>query len=185
MTVVASAADYPKGTYSVSGIQICLAAPSGFSNDSNGNPTIPKGNDSYIGTNTIQGLYTFNGDGTGRVTAIFTSINPPPPDSRSAPKPSIGGGTFTYEFTSTPIVDHQFSITTKPEMANGVINFGMAAGQQYELDVYKRGFIVSDDRKTMVMTATTPYVETITYSGSPSVHTARSCMMTGNLARME
>ena len=119
----ALAADYPKGTYSVSGFQMCLTAPSGFSNDGKGNPTIPNDNNSYIGANTLQGFLTFNGEGSGQITGIYASINPPPPNSRSAPKPSIGGGKFTYDFTTTPIMDHQFSISSKPEMTKGPYRF--------------------------------------------------------------
>jgi hypothetical protein len=184
-TVAAFAADYPKGTYSVSGFQMCLTAPSGFASDSRGNPTIPNGNNSFFAANTLQGMFTYNGDGTGQVTGVYTSITPPPPDSRSAPKPAISGGTFSYEFTTTPIVDHRFSISTKPEMAKGTIDLGTAAGQQYSLDLVHRDFFVSNNSKTMTMTVVTPYVETVTSSGSPNVHTTRSCMVTGNLNRME
>jgi len=162
---------------------MCPTAPSGFANDSKGNPTIPNGNNSFFSANTLQGVITYNGDGTGLFTGVYTSINPPPPDSRPVPKPSIGGGTFSYEFTSTPIVDHRFSISAKPELANGSIGFGPIAGQQFSLDVYHRDFIVSDDQKTMAMTVVIPYVETATYSGSSNVHTTRSCMVTGNLNR--
>jgi hypothetical protein len=185
MAGTALGADYPKGAYIVSGFQMCLHAPSGFSNDSKGNPTIPNGNNSFIGANTFQGLITYNGDGTGQATGTYTAIIPPPPDSRSAPKPSISGGTFNYEFTTTPIVDHRFSISSKPETIKGTINFGPAAGQQYTTDVSHRDFIVSDDQKTMTVTVITPYVETVTSSGSPDIHTPRSCIITGNLSRTE
>jgi hypothetical protein len=124
MNAVASAADYPKGTYSVSGFQMCLTAPSGYSNDGKGNPTIPNGNDSYIGANTLQAYFTFDGEGVGQITGIYTSITPPPPDSRTAPKPSIGGGKFTYDVTTTPNVDHRFSVAAKPGTIQGAIDFG-------------------------------------------------------------
>jgi hypothetical protein len=185
MTTVASAAEYPKGTYSVSAFQMCLIAPSGFSNDSGGNPTIPNGNDSYIGANTFQGFITFDGEGAGRVAGVYAYINPPPPDSRSTPKPSIGGGKSAYDVTTTPIVDNEFSVTSKPGTIQNTIDFGPAAGQQASADVANRHFVVSDSRKTMAVTVTTPYVETTTLSGSPNVHTTRSCMLAGNLNRME
>ena len=47
-TVAAFAAEYPKGTYAASGMRMCLVAPSGFSNDSKGYPTIPNGNNSFL-----------------------------------------------------------------------------------------------------------------------------------------
>jgi hypothetical protein len=125
---------------------MCLVAPSGFSNDGKGHPTIPNGNNSFLTSNTCQGIFTFKGDGTGHVTGIHTSIIPPSPDSRSAPKPSMAGGTFTYDVTTTPIVDHRFLATSK-RGTRGV----------------NRGFIVSDDQKTMGLTVNAPYVETVTY----------------------
>jgi hypothetical protein len=180
----ASAADYPKGTYSASAFQMCLMAPSGFANDSKGNPTIPNGNNSFFGANTFQGVLTFEGDGTGQLIGVYTSMNPPPPDSRSVPKPAMGGGTASYPFTTTPVVGHRFSLSAKPGMINGTIDVGPAAGQQYSLDAYNRDLLVSDDQRTMAITVVAPYVETITLSGSPNVHTTRSCIATGTLNRM-
>ncbi|MGV7217436.1 hypothetical protein [Bradyrhizobium sp. UFLA05-112] len=46
MSVSAFAGDNLKGTYAVAGTSTCLAAPSGFANDSEGNPTIANGTDS-------------------------------------------------------------------------------------------------------------------------------------------
>jgi hypothetical protein len=183
MATTVFAADYPKDTYSVSGMLLCITAPSGFSNDPKGNPSVANGNDSFLNGNTFQGLFAFNGDGTGKITALYTAISPPPPDSRAAPKPSISGGTFTYDVTTTPIVDHRFSATAKP--AKGTVDSGLGAGQQYSADVWTRSFLVSNDQKTMAMTIATPYLETLTFSGSPNVHTTRSCIATGNLTRME
>lgn len=185
VSVGAVAADYPKGTYFGSGTGICLNAPSGFSNDSKGNPTIPNGNNSFFSTLTFQAMFVFSGDGAGQVTGIYTGINPPPPDSRPAPKPSMSGGTFAYDATTTPIVDHRFSVTSTPGTNKGTVDFGLAAGQQYTVDVTKRDYVVANDQKTMAVTVATPYVETITLSGLPDVHTTRSCTVAGNLSRMD
>ena len=183
MTASAFATDYPNGVYLTSGIQMCLSAPSGFSNDAKGNPTIPNGTNSFFAGNTYQGLITYHGDGTGQIAGTFTSINPPMPGP--GPKPSLGGGTFAFEFTNTPIVDHRFSATSKPGTDKGIIDFGTAAGQSYSIDSVRRDYIVSDDQKTMAVTIAAPFVETITYSGSSNVHIPRSCMITGNQTRVE
>ena len=66
-TGVAFADDKLKGPYAVTGTQMCLTAPSGFANDSKGNPTIANGNDSVASANNFEGRYTFNGDGTGSI----------------------------------------------------------------------------------------------------------------------
>lgn len=49
-TGVAFADEKLKGTYGVAGISTCLNAPSGFANDSKGNPAIANGSDSFVGT---------------------------------------------------------------------------------------------------------------------------------------
>src|SRR6201988_2783511 len=69
-----------KGHYAVAGSQMCLIAPSGFANDSKGNPTIANGNDSFASANNFLGRFTFNGDGTGSVSGTFDAIVPPAPD---------------------------------------------------------------------------------------------------------
>jgi hypothetical protein len=82
-------------------------------------------------------------------------------------------------------VDHRFSISSKPGTVGGTVDFGPAAGQQYSQDVSHRDFIVSDDQKTMMVTVITPYVEAVTLSASPDIHTPRSCTISGNLSRAE
>src|SRR5215472_16158596 len=99
VSVGAVAADYPKGTYFGSGTGMCLVAPSGFSNDSKGNPVIPNGSNSFYTSATFQFVTVFDGDGAGRATGAYTGITPPPPDSRSVPKPAVNGGTFAYDAT--------------------------------------------------------------------------------------
>ena len=78
-TGVAFADDKLKGTYAAAGTQMCLVAPSGFANDSKGNPTIANGDDSYVSRINFQGRLTFNGDGTGTASGTFMSMPPPPP----------------------------------------------------------------------------------------------------------
>jgi hypothetical protein len=67
-TGAAFADDKLKGPYAVTGTQMCLTAPSGFANDSKGNPTIANGKDNLASVNNFQGRFSFNGDGTGSVS---------------------------------------------------------------------------------------------------------------------
>src|ERR1700752_2033651 len=82
-----------KGHYAVAGTQMCLVAPSGFANDSKGNPTIANGNDSYVIPSNFEARLTFNGDGTGTASGTFVIMPPPPPA-----KAAVGAGIFSYSF---------------------------------------------------------------------------------------
>jgi len=91
---------------------MCLTAPSGFANDSKGNPTIANGNDSLASVNNFQGRFSFNGDGTGGVSGTFVTI--PPPDSRADFKAAVSAGTFSYSFTYGPVANNSFENTMTP-----------------------------------------------------------------------
>ena len=78
-TGVAFADDKLKATYAVAGTSMCLVAPSGFANDSKGNPTIANGDDSAWFWGNFEARLTFNGDGTGTASGTFMSMPPPPP----------------------------------------------------------------------------------------------------------
>ena len=82
-------------------------------------------------------------------------------------KPQVRGGTFTYELNATPIVDHRFSVSAKPGMVGGTVEYGPPAGLQYRIDNYNLDFIISDNQETIVGTVTTPYIETIHRPGPP------------------
>jgi hypothetical protein len=184
-TGVAVADDKVKGTYAFVGMQVCLAAPSGFANDSKGNPTIPNGNNSFETVNNFQGLSTYNGDGTGKLTGTFVAVTPPPPDSRTAPKAGMSGGTFSYSFTYTPILNNSFTVTATPGTYQGTFDYGPPAGQQFTIDILNRALRISTDQKYMTSVNATPYVENITYSGSPQSPVARSCISSGSQSRID
>jgi hypothetical protein len=185
-TRVAFAEDKPlKGHYAVAGSQTCLIAPSGFANDSNGNPTIANGSDSFASANNFQGRFIFNGDGTGSVSGTFESILPPAPDSRNL-KAVVSAGTFSYSLTLTPGADNSFNTAMKPGTYKGMINSGPRAGQQFTIDApYHRVFQVSNDQTHGTVATTTPEVEHITYSDASHTTQARICYVAGSLARLD
>jgi len=163
---------------------MCLIAPSGFANDSKGNPTIANGNDSVASANNFQGRFTFNGDGTGSVSGTFMSILPPAPDSRNL-KAVVGAGTFSYSFTLTPAANNSFSTTMTPGTYQGTINSGPRAGQQFTIDSGHRVFQVSNDQTRGTVATTTPDIEHITYSDSSHTTQARICFVSGSLVRLD
>ena len=108
-TGVAFADDKLKGTYAVAGTQACLAAPSGFANDSKGNPAIANGNDSFVSVSSFQTRFTFNGDETGTASGTYVGMPPPPPA-----KAAVGAGTFSYSFTHNPVANNSFTTIPTP-----------------------------------------------------------------------
>jgi hypothetical protein len=183
-TGLAFADDQLKGTYAVAGTQMCLAAPSGFANDSKGNPTIANGNDSVASANNFQGRYTFNGDGTGSLSGTFVTIPPPAPDSRNV-KAAVSAGSFSYSFTHTPVANNSFNATMTPTF-QGMIDFGPRAGQQFTIDPpHLRVFLISNDRTHGTVVTTTPDVEHITFSDASHTTQARICYVSGSLVRLD
>jgi hypothetical protein len=69
----AAAADNLKGTYSFVGAQVCLVAPAGFKQDSNGNFTIPIG-ETNLSELTAEGQVIYHADGTGEARQTFVTI---------------------------------------------------------------------------------------------------------------
>ncbi len=180
-TGVAFADDKLKGTYAVAGTQACLAAPSGFADDSKGNPAIANGNDSSVSSNGFQTRFTFNGDETGTASGTFVGMPPPPPA-----KAAVGAGTFSFSFTHTAVANNSFTLAVTPGTYKGAVNYGPAAGLQFTIDTYHRVFHFSNDQKYGTMTITTPEVEHVMWSeGSQTKSLARICYTAGSVARLD
>ncbi len=174
MTGVAAADDNLKGTYSFAATQVCLSAPAGFAADSKGNPTISIGNTNISVVNS-EGQITYNGDGTGKVSGTFVTTVPPPNPLGA----SISAGTVSYSFTYTPVSNHESRVTFTPGTYQGTLTAGPAAGQEFSIDVGSRTLRVSSDRKRITSKVTTPYVEKITFTGSPQIPVPRVCSSIG------
>jgi hypothetical protein len=181
-TGVAFADDKLKGTYGVAGTTACLAAPSGFANDSKGNPTIANGDNSSVSAQNFQARLTFNGDGTGTASGTYVGMPPPPPA-----KAAVVGGTFSYSFTHTPVVNNSFATIPTPGTYKGTVNYGPSAGLQFWFDdSYHRVFQLSNDQKYGTVATTTPELEHISWSqGSETNTLARICYVAGSLARLD
>jgi len=180
-TGVAFADDKLKGTYAVAGTQACLAAPSGFADDSKGNPAIANGNDSSVSVGSFQTRFTFNGDETGTASGTFVVMPPPPPA-----KGAVGAGTFSFSFTHTAVANNSFTLAVTPRTYEGSVNYGPAAGLQFTIDTYHRVFHLSNDQKYGTMTITTPEVEhVIWWEGSQTKSLARICYTAGSVARLD
>jgi hypothetical protein len=175
----AAAADNLKGTYSLVGAQVCLVAPAGFKQDSNGNFTIPIG-ETNLSQLTTEGQVIYNGDGTGEARQTFVTIVPPPNPYGAA----VSAGTISYSFTYTPEGDRAYRMAVKPGTFQGMLNAGPNAGQQFSIEGESRLFRVSDDGKKITVAIDKPYVQKITFSGS-SQPVPRICTSISNQSRVD
>jgi hypothetical protein len=166
----AVAADSLKGTYSLVGVQTCLTSPAGFKQDSKGNLTIPIGN-TNASQLTQEGQVIYHGDGTGEVRLTFVTIVPPhakPNEAAvSSDGSSVAAGTVEYSFTYAPEGEHTYRMAIKPGTHQGMLDAGPWAGQQFSIEGESRLIRVSDDRKKISAAIDKPYLQKITFSGSP------------------
>ncbi|WP_315703433.1 MULTISPECIES: hypothetical protein [unclassified Bradyrhizobium] len=174
---IAAAEDTLKGTYSFVGTQVCLSSPAGFKRDINGNFTIPVG-ETNVSQTTTEGEIVYNGDGTGKATQTFVTTVPPPNPYGAA----ISAGTISYSFTYAPESDRSYRMMLKPDSFQGRLDAGPNAGQQFSIDVGSRVLRVSDDRRHITFGIAKPYVEKITFSGSPEFPVPRICTAIGTQA---
>jgi len=188
-----AAADGPKlrGSYGFTGTAACLVAP-GHAGDPNGaplnNPTpgtaLPNSgfqanlrpNDAVPGSSTsaythsfsVEGVRTFNGDGTGTVkgTAVGLTGRPTPgPGGFPHFPPAAGSADFKFSFTYTVDPDGTWTATMSPGSYIENILTGPRAGQTKTVDaVPPVTGMVSLDGKTLIAAHVTTAVETHTYS---------------------
>lgn len=173
-TGVAAADDNLKGTYSYVGTQVCLTSPGGFKADSKGSLTIPIG-DTSVSVLSSEGQITYNGDGTGKGTGTFVTTVPPP----NPPGTAVSAGTVSFSFTYTPVSNHESRMTYTPGTYQGTLDAGPSAGEHFAIDVGNRILRVSSDRKRITSAIAKPYLEKITFSGSPQNSLPRVCSWAG------
>lgn len=197
MAVASSAlADSPKlkGDYGFTGTAACLVAPghvgdanvppplpnptpgtalpnSGFNanlqpNDSLPAPASPSQN--FSRSFSVEGIRTFNGDGTGTVkgTAVGITVRPTPgPNGFPHFPPSAGSADFKYSFTYTVDGQGGWTATMVPGSYSETFTSGPRNGQTATVDAIPPIVgMVSDNAKTLIAAHTTPDVEIHSYS---------------------
>jgi hypothetical protein len=160
MTCAANAAaDSPrlKGAYGYTGSASCLLAPFGF----NSRFEVVDGN-SRSNSSNVEGIRTFNGDGTGTdKSTILTLAVPPTPGFQ----PNAGSSTSSSSFTYTVSEDGVWTADVVPGTNKGTILTGSRAGQTTTVqNSASVTGLISRDGSTLTAADLTPTVETITYS---------------------
>jgi hypothetical protein len=167
MTWAASAvADSPKlkGDYGFTGINNCIHA-AGFTDVSGGLVATSSG---PFESTAVEGVRTFNGDGTGTVTGSsqvlqYFGMSPP----WGVASPTI----FTFPFTYT-INDADSTWTSVGGLATGTVTGGPRKGQTFTFNGFPFKGRISKNGMTLTATEVTPTVETITYSNGDVDHRA-------------
>lgn len=171
-----AAANSPKlkGEYAFTGTGTCLysipssAGGGGFNANLQPNPNSRV----YSQPSSVQGVRTFNGDGTGTVKGTTVSITPPPtPAGIPCPGPGCfspfaSSSTFEASFTYTVQNDGTFTSQLSGLMTGQVLS-GPNAGQTFTIDVPPLVGLIGDNAKTLTIAHVVPVVETITQNGTP------------------
>jgi hypothetical protein len=194
-----------KGDYAFTGTSGCLVAPGSVSGTMplpNPTPGVALGNsgfqpdlrpndvgpteDSFYHSDAVEGIRTFNGDGTGTVTGTSIGVTPrPTPGPNGFPHfpPAAGSAVFSYKFTYTVNGDGSWSASmvpgsytetfvTGPRSKQNPANGGVNQTATIDAIPEASGFIAQDG-KTLILVAApidsttggfTPTVETVTYS---------------------
>jgi hypothetical protein len=166
MAAMASAAEpVPhgiRGQYAFTGEGTALIAPLGF--ETNLRPKGPPGA-YFFQTFSIEGVYTFERDGTGSFKALnrlitlpITMPNPnPPPPTITLPS-SAGSSNVTFLFHYTVTDDRKITITADPGTYSTEWKSGPSAGKTYRSDGLSRTGFIAPDGKTITLTGGAPSV---------------------------
>lgn len=132
-----------RGDYAFTGEAVCLNSPNGFSQS-----LVALGPSSSFSFN-VEGVRTFNGDGTGTDVGRNVRLNPG----------SAGADDFTCEFTYDVAPDLTFTVDVT---CSGINTAGPGTGIKFKrTDIRTTGHI-SKDRRTLVWATGEPNVETFT-----------------------
>jgi hypothetical protein len=185
-------ADSPnlKGSYGFTGTAACLVAPghdpnnttnltpgvalpnSGFQPNLRPKDAVAGGSqNSFTRSFSVEGIRTFNGDGTGTVkgTAVGIDGRPTPgPGGFPSFPPSAGSGDFQFSFTYTVDGNGGWTATMVPGSYTETFTSGPRATptqQTATVDAIPPiTGMISQDGKTLIAAHDTPVVETVSYS---------------------
>jgi hypothetical protein len=152
----------------------------------------------------VEGIRTFNGDGTGTVvgTSVGITVRPTPGPSPAIPSfpPSAGSSKFSYKFTYTVNGDGSWTAMMVPGSYTETFVTGPRSTQNPANSVDQTATVdaippvtglISQDGKTLILVADplsdgafVPTVETVTYSNGevwPQIcHRSRVLISLGN-----
>jgi hypothetical protein len=171
-----------KGAYAFSGAATCLVSLGGFNPDLT--PVGPPAPFPFVTSFSIHGVRTFNGDGTGRVSARVTSIRLP---SETFNRGSASASDIEAEFTY--VVAPDLTATLSNVSLTGTVVAGTPPGPTFEITNFPLfSGRISQDHKTISLAHDDPTVETQTFfdaGGNPVQVQERVCQRSRTLLRQQ
>jgi len=141
-----------RGDYAFSGEATCLVSTAGF-NTTNLTPL----GQSFVFSFSVQGVRTFNADGTGHVTARVVRITHPSPIFPGSASSTDFEADFTYE------VAPDLTFTVETSILTGTILTGLFKNQTITIANFpKFSGRISQDHRTLTLAHDEPTIETQT-----------------------
>ena len=184
-----------KGQYGFSGAAHCIQSSVGFNANQEAlcgdthqpisvqpNPSNPRTScpGVFATTNSVEGIRTFNGNGTGTVQGHDVSLTVPPNNSSI----SASSDDFSFSFTYTVDDSGGFTSQTVPGSFQGTFVTGPRTGQTFTVDEINVEGLISNDKKSLVIATVEPTVETQQFSNGDVryriCHRSRSLIWMGN-----
>lgn len=164
-----------KGAYAFTGPTGCLYAPGSASSGPSPGNTTPLPNagfnsanqpieptTSFSNSNAVEGIRTFNGDGTGTVKGTEAgSVARPTPGPTGYPNfpPSAESANFSYQFTYTVNPDGSWTSDMVPGSYTGTFVTGPRTGQTYTTTIPELSGLIGSFGQTLTASNLTPTVE--------------------------
>ncbi len=161
------------GDYAFTGAASCLVAIDGFTSDLR-----PATDSRFVISFSVQGVRTFNGDGTGTLSGRSVAIT-------DSDRPTILGAADSSDFQAsfTYVVTSPRAFTTALNgPLTGTVLTGPRATQTFTIDQIPLNGMISEDKKSLTLATNEPTVETQMFSNG-DVH-PRICHRSRALFRL-
>jgi hypothetical protein len=183
-----------KGQYAVTGTAECINSNVGFTPSPDNRAICNNGFPVGVGPNAgqgtclgvfatsfgIEGVRTFNGDGTGTAKVSSVSITPTP----NVTFVGAGSEDATFSFTYTLDEDGGFTTQLVPGSFAGTNTSGPRTGQTVTQDKLSLTGLMSNNRQALTLATVTPDVEKQTFSNGDTryriCHRSRTLILMGN-----
>ena len=178
-TAASAAPPQLKGQYAFTGAAHCVSSRAGFT-PSPGSPGLPAyqaicsdthqpiGVQPYPASprNTcpgvssfsfsVQGVRTFNGDGTGSVVGRSVSLDIPPNTGSIGASASYFTSSFTYTIDNAGVL----TLLITPGTFQSTVVSGPREGQTFTINQFPLDGFISNDKKQITLSTSDPFVET-------------------------
>jgi hypothetical protein len=147
-----------RGKYAGTGGGTCLLAPYGFDPTKPGVPMYGALGAWLIQTVNSEGVWYFEGDGTGSVTSQNRAVTLPYTSPSGPVPPSVGVQNVSFLFHYTVTDDGVISITGDPGTYIAQWIYGPSAPKTYHLNGFSRTGTITPDGKTITLNGGAPDV---------------------------